>query len=505
MKLAGPALALFFVSFFVTSFVLAGITINPDITAHTFSLSCDSEAPPLQVSIPAGGYALIATSTSVSCTYLLPLVTNPAHRFRFVALYKGVVGSSTPISGDSDIITFAPGHFAASSATSLTTSPNNFADAQSGEDYFAVTFDTEDPENMIGIPEYVRDSSAGGAVSPTTKIDSGAISNYQIFAFKWGAGPTDSTGPVITITPPTQTLEATSSIGAVAEFTVTATDDTDGDVAASCDKVTGSMFSLGTTTITCTSTDIAGNTTASTSEVVIRDTTPPIITLIGSSTISLTVGDTFIDEGATTSDAVDNSVSIVVGGDTVDMATAGTYTITYNATDASGNQGVEVTRSVEVVAPVPVVVIPPTPDPAPTPTPSSGGGGGGGGIVSGPLSIGYQTPTPVIPAPVVAAITTFVAPVAETVVEATPVTSKPKVAGVQTEIVTAPTESTEPVVSTPTPEPVTPPATTQTAAVATATSDYSLPLWAWALLPILGAITALFFVLRRGPNPAPRP
>lgn len=80
------------------------------------------------------------------------------------------------------------------------------------------------------------------------------------------------------------------------------------------------------------------------------DTTIPVITLTGLATIDIDVNETYTDQGATATDAVDGDISenIVVGGDTVDTATAGTYVITYNVSDAAGNAAVEVTRTVNV-------------------------------------------------------------------------------------------------------------------------------------------------------------
>ena len=66
------------------------------------------------------------------------------------------------------------------------------------------------------------------------------------------------------------------------------------------------------------------------------DTTAPVIALIGQSQISINVGDTFTDPGATATDSVDGSVTVTSSG-AVNTAVAGQYTITYTATDAAGN------------------------------------------------------------------------------------------------------------------------------------------------------------------------
>ncbi|MEK6154664.1 immunoglobulin-like domain-containing protein [Flavobacteriaceae bacterium 3-367] len=82
------------------------------------------------------------------------------------------------------------------------------------------------------------------------------------------------------------------------------------------------------------------------------DTEAPVITLNGDATVDLNLGDpAYVDAGATATDNVDGDISgsIVVGGDTVDTNVAGTYTITYNVSDAAGNAATEVTRTVNVV------------------------------------------------------------------------------------------------------------------------------------------------------------
>ncbi|NCW27569.1 MAG: DUF5011 domain-containing protein, partial [Verrucomicrobia bacterium] len=75
----------------------------------------------------------------------------------------------------------------------------------------------------------------------------------------------------------------------------------------------------------------------------------PVITRDGSAAINLTVGDSYTDAGATAVDAIDGSVTVTPSG-TVNTAVAGTYTITYNASDAAGNAATPVTRTVIVAA-----------------------------------------------------------------------------------------------------------------------------------------------------------
>ena len=64
----------------------------------------------------------------------------------------------------------------------------------------------------------------------------------------------------------------------------------------------------------------------------------PVISLIGSSSISIERGTTYSDAGATASDNIDGDItsSITTSG-LVDTSTPGTYTITYSVSDAAGN------------------------------------------------------------------------------------------------------------------------------------------------------------------------
>lgn len=81
-----------------------------------------------------------------------------------------------------------------------------------------------------------------------------------------------------------------------------------------------------------------------------NDTTPPVITLIGSPNVSVTQGDNYTDEGATATDNVDGDLTsnITVSGN-VDTATIGNYILTYNVSDSSGNSA-SVSRTITVVA-----------------------------------------------------------------------------------------------------------------------------------------------------------
>ena len=82
------------------------------------------------------------------------------------------------------------------------------------------------------------------------------------------------------------------------------------------------------------------------------DTTAPVISLEGANPQELTVGDAYVELGATATDDTDGdiSASIVIDATAVDTATAGSYSVTYNVSDAAGNPATEVVRTVTVEA-----------------------------------------------------------------------------------------------------------------------------------------------------------
>jgi len=140
----------------------------------------------------------------------------------------------------------------------------------------------------------------------------------------------------------------------------TANDNVDGDLSSQI--VTSGSVDVnteGSYPINYNVSDSAGNTAATVTRVVnvvddktpTPDTTAPVISLLGNSTIELSIGDNYSDAGASASDNIDGDLSnqiIIINP--VDTNTAGTYHIRYNVSDAAGNAATEVIRTVVVTA-----------------------------------------------------------------------------------------------------------------------------------------------------------
>ena len=80
------------------------------------------------------------------------------------------------------------------------------------------------------------------------------------------------------------------------------------------------------------------------------DTTPPVITLLGNNPQVITTGTAYPELGATAMDDVDDDISgsIVIDSSAVDTSAAGSYSVTYDVTDSSGNTADTVIRTVTV-------------------------------------------------------------------------------------------------------------------------------------------------------------
>ena len=87
------------------------------------------------------------------------------------------------------------------------------------------------------------------------------------------------------------------------------------------------------------------------------DVTRPEIRLIGPERITVKVGSTYRDWGATATDDRDGVITdrIETPTDFIDTSTPGTYTVTYNVEDAAGNEATPITRTVRVIGDPPPI------------------------------------------------------------------------------------------------------------------------------------------------------
>jgi hypothetical protein len=104
---------------------------------------------------------------------------------------------------------------------------------------------------------------------------------------------------------------------------------------------------IGTYTIIYTTVDPSGNSATNTRTVYVMDRTAPVLTVIGANPYTNECHTAFIDPGASASDSCSITATITTNNP-VNPNTVGVYTITYIATDATGNSTTN-TRTVYVV------------------------------------------------------------------------------------------------------------------------------------------------------------
>lgn len=173
----------------------------------------------------------------------------------------------------------------------------------------------------------------------------------------------DQNKPVVTV-PADITEEATSGAGAAVTWVdVTALDDVDGGVPATCDRESGSVFSLGETTVTCKASDNAGNVGTNSFTVAVRDTTGPEVTRSGNvvATATSANGAVVTYTAPTATDLVDGDVPATCDKASGSVFPLGTTTVTCTAKDKSGNSG-SASFTVTVTVPWSNVLQPVSPD-----------------------------------------------------------------------------------------------------------------------------------------------
>ena len=146
----------------------------------------------------------------------------------------------------------------------------------------------------------------------------------------------DTTAPAVTA-PANVTAEATGPLTAVSHGTATATDAV--GVVSLTNNAPGT-FPLGTTTITWTATDAAGNSASATSTVTVTDTTAPAVSVPATITREATsAAGAAVSFSTSAFDLVSGNVAVSCAPASGSTFALGTTTVSCSATDGSGNTG----------------------------------------------------------------------------------------------------------------------------------------------------------------------
>ncbi len=206
------------------------------------------------------------------------------------------------------------------------------------------TFGTT-PQTLQQIVDYLKSQQTSGSVQVLTLRDALNAVN--------GPGP-DIIPPVIAAHADVFATTTVATSTAVSYTNPTATDNVDASVTVTCAPVSGSLFAIGSTTVTCTAHDVAGNNatpTHFTVNVIFPDIVPPVITAHADVTAE-----------ATSSAGVAVMYSPPVVTDNIDVPTVASCipppgslfalastTVTCNAHDAAGNNATSTAFAIRVV------------------------------------------------------------------------------------------------------------------------------------------------------------
>lgn len=196
-------------------------------------------------------------------------------------------------------------------------------------------------------------------------VDTAKTGRYEVryhAAFLFGVGEASRTVTVVDRVSPVMTLtgEPELRFESIEQFEdpgATAFDNYDGDLTAKIvASHTETAFTEGERSgeteyvFTYSVLDGAGNAAFASRKVIVKDVTPPVVTLLGEESVTVIKGQTYVEQGATAEDNVDGVLAVSVSG-AVDTALEGTYAVKYTATDKTGNV-TERTRKVTVRAPL---------------------------------------------------------------------------------------------------------------------------------------------------------
>lgn len=149
----------------------------------------------------------------------------------------------------------------------------------------------------------------------------------------------DTTSPQLTNVSPDLLREAVAPIGAIVTYVLPrAIDEVDPIPTARCTPATGSTFSIGATTVTCTARDFSNNSTTQTFTITVQDTTPPSLTLPSDIVREADPsGSVSISFNASATDSVDGLVPVICNPVSGASFAVGRTRVDCKAQDSWGN------------------------------------------------------------------------------------------------------------------------------------------------------------------------
>jgi len=226
-----------------------------------------------------------------------------------------------------------------------------------------LTMDTVDPNPTVAcVPS--SGSTFGITTTPVLCTSTDSAGNSSVGGFD--VIVQDTTAPTYSALPDLN-REATDPAGTVVNYgAIVVTDIVDGTFPAGCTPPSGSAFPIGSTTVNCSATDVAGNNAIASFAVIVGDTTPPVVTASNIEIDALSGGIDievdYVTDNVFVTDAGDGDPelscavtnpdsNIVDDGMTATITGYGSWAVSCIATDSSGNESAPANFNITVAFP----------------------------------------------------------------------------------------------------------------------------------------------------------
>ncbi|MEI6715137.1 MAG: HYR domain-containing protein [Verrucomicrobiota bacterium] len=346
----------------VTTVTVNATDAASNVSAGTFNVTVAEASAPTFVGVPTNLIVEATSSAGAAVTFATPTASDNTGA---VAVVSSVAsGSVFPIG-----------------ATTVTFSANNPVTNKTSTASFVVTVrDTTAPLLIVPSNVIEQATSASGAIvkypratisdavtsSPPTSYSQQRGTTFPIGTTTVTVTSTDAAGnsstgsfdvtvidsiaPVISGVPSNITARATSTNGAVVTYTMPTATDAVGVVSLVASKASGSMFPMGTTTVTFNARDAANNTSTTSFDVTVVDATSPVLEGVPTNrTVEATsASGALVDYIMPTASDASGALTVVADKTSGSVFPVGVTTVTFTATNAATAKTVTASFTVTV-------------------------------------------------------------------------------------------------------------------------------------------------------------
>src|ERR1051325_860929 len=218
--------------------------------------------------------------------------------------------------------------------------PNDITVDPAGPSGTVVTYTATATDGVDGSLTPVCTPPSGSTFAPGATLVQCSVTNSRGYS-RFGAFYVfvrDGTPPVLTLPTAVNVASSGSPDGTVVNYTASAHDAVDGDVAVSCEPDSGTLFPDGETTVQCRAVDLSGNIATGSFIVTVGDTQPPVISFPPSVTAEATSpAGAFVTYVVTAVDNFDGAVPVVCAPASGSTFHLGTTQVTCTSRDSSNN------------------------------------------------------------------------------------------------------------------------------------------------------------------------